>query len=96
MDNFNQMLLSRAYRRAGIAVHWTDIFGSIDSLTLRNRFPTVAVTFKNCHALRLISSVPHAYSKTLGTFARDVKIRERDRVQAGLRSGYQEYIRKIT
>jgi hypothetical protein len=94
MDNFNQILLIKAYDRVGSTIQWTDVFGSIDSLALRRYFPSLAASFKSCHTLGRISPVPHAWSKTLGTFARDVKVKERGRVEASLRVGYQEFISK--
>jgi len=96
IDNFNQMLLSKAYLRTGIAVNIDSVFGSIDSTVLRTTFPSVAVSFKECHAFRVICLVPHLWSRTLGTFSREIKIRERDKILASLRSGYQEFARKIS
>jgi hypothetical protein len=96
LDNFNQMILEKTYEIVGMNIDWGDVFGSIDSIVLRNTFPDVAATFKDCHRLRLICPVPHVYSRTLRTFARDIRIKERNRIESVLRTGYLEFIRNIT
>jgi len=95
MDNFNQILLVKAYHRIGIRIQAPNVFGSIDAIALRSYFPSVAASFKSCHILGRTSPVPHAWSQSLGTYARDVKVKERGGVEASLRVGYQEFINKI-
>lgn len=95
MDNFNQLLLHVAYRKVGISILWGDEFGSLSSLALRTHFPTVAVVFQRCHDARLSNPVPHAYSKLLQTFPRDIRPREQQKLYKELKSAYQEFVGRI-
>jgi len=95
MDNFNQILLFVTFRKIGISVTLDKVFGSLSSTTLRNRFPNVAAVFKKCHDFSRITPVPHAYARALGTFARDLKPKERDELCKELKIGYQEFVNKI-
>jgi retron-type reverse transcriptase len=95
MDNFDQIILIVLYKELGIPVPGGDEFGSLSSRTLKNRFPSVAAAFQKCHELRSSNPVPHAYSRLLGTYSRDIKPRERDDLTADLRSAYQELINKV-
>jgi len=95
MDNFNQIILFVIYRKLGTNVTWDNVFGSLASRKLRHQFPNVAAVFKRCHEARLLNPVPHAYSRLLGTFSRDIKPRERDNLCKELKIAYQEFINKI-
>jgi len=94
MDNFNQIVLIVLYAKLAIQVTKSYEFGSLSSRQLRNQFPNLAAAFENCHNLRLSNPIPHAYSRLLGTYSRDVKPRERDDSRAQLKVAYQELIDK--
>lgn len=95
MDNFNQILLFVVYKKLGMSIAWDNIFGSLSSPHLRSRLANVAAVFDRCHKARSSSPVPHAYSRLLGTFSRDLKPRERDKLCKELKIAYQELIDKI-
>jgi len=95
MDNFNQIVLSIVYKKLAIGVVRGNEFGSLSSTLLRTRFPNLAAVFERCHNARLANPVPYAYSRLLGTFSRDIKPRERDKLCKELQIGYQEFINKI-
>lgn len=95
MDNFNQILLFVVYTKLGMRIAWSNVFGSLSSRRLRSAFPNVAAVFAKCHEVRSSSPVPHAYSRQLGAFSRDVKLRERDKLCKELKTAYQEFIDKI-
>jgi len=92
MDNFNQIVLIVLYAKLGMRVTTGDEFGSLLSRRLRNRFPNLAAAFKKCHNLRLSNPIPHAYSRLLGTYSRDIRLRERDNLTTQLIVAYQELI----
>ena len=91
MDNFNQIFLSVIYRKLGMTISRGDEFGSLSSILLRRQFPNMAAIFERCHNARLINPVPHPYSRLLGTFSRDIKPRERDKLCKELKIAYQEF-----
>lgn len=95
MDNFNQIILSIVYRKLGIGVLRGSEFGSLSSNLLRAHFPNLAAVFERCHNARLANPVPHAYSRLLGTFPRDIKPGERDKLCKELKIAYGEFISKI-
>ena len=95
MDNFNQILLFVTFRKISISVTLDNVFGSLSSTALRNRFPNVAAVFKKCHDFSRITPVPHAYARALGAFARDLKPKERDELCKELKIAYQEFVNKI-
>jgi hypothetical protein len=95
MDNFDQMILTVLYNKLVIPVTRGNEFGSLSSTILRNRFPSLAAAFQNCHDLRLSNPIPHPYSRLLGTYSRDIKPRERDDLTAELKVAYQELINKV-
>lgn len=94
MDNFNQILLFIVYKKLGMSVSYDNVFGSITSRKLVRQFPNMAGFFQQCHELRSSSFVAHAYSRLLGTFSRDVKPKERDKLCKGLGIAYQEFVNK--
>lgn len=95
MDNFNQIILTLLFNKLGVRVSRGDEFGSLTSSLLRTQFPNVAAVFERCHNARRINPVPHPYSRLLGTFSRDIKPRERDKLRKELKIAYQEFIDKI-
>ena len=92
MDNFDQIILTVLYDKLGITVVTGNEFASLSSTILRNRFPSLAAAFQDCHGLRLSNTIPHPYSRVLGTYSRDIKPRERDNLTADLKVAYQELI----
>ncbi|MGA8849253.1 MAG: reverse transcriptase domain-containing protein [Dehalococcoidia bacterium] len=95
MDNFNQIVLTVLYIKLGMQVRRGDEFRSLLSRRLRNRFPNLVAAFKKCHNLRSSNPIPHPYSRSLGTYSRDVKHRERDNLTKVLKVAYQELINKM-
>lgn len=95
MDNFDQIILIVLYAKLRIRVRRGGEFGSLSSRTLRNRFPRLAAAFQDCHNLRLSNPIPHAYSRLLGTYSRDIKVQERDNLTADLKVAYQELINNM-
>lgn len=95
MDNFNQIILSIVYKKLAMSVVRSYEFGSLSSTLLRTRFPNLAAVFERCHNARSLNPVPHPYSRLLGTFSRDIKPGERDKLCKELRIGYQEFINKV-
>lgn len=94
MDNMNQILLFVAYRQLGLNISYPNVFASLSSTLLRGRFPSVAAVFQRCHDARLQNPVPHAYSRLLGAFSRDIKPSMRDRLCKELKVAYQEFVDK--
>ena len=92
MDNFNQIVLTLLFKKLGMNVQRGDEFGSLGSASLKTHFPNVAEVFRRCHNARLTSPVPHPYSRLLGTFSRDIKPGERDKLRKELKIAYQELI----
>lgn len=95
MDNFNQIILTAVYKKLGMNVARGNEFGSLSSTLLKRRFPNIAAVFERCHNARLLNPVPHPYSRLLGTFSRDIKPKERDKLCKELKIAYQELIDKI-
>ena len=94
MDNFNQIFLSVIYKKLGLNISRGNEFSSLSSTLLRRQFPNMSAVFERCHNARLINPVPHAYSRLLGTFSRDIKPRERDKLCKELKIAYQEFVIK--
>ena len=95
MDNFNQLILGTIYIKLKMRVTRGNEFGSLRSTLLRTEYPILAPVFQVCHDARLANPVPHAYSILLGTYSRDIKPRERDKLRSQLKVAYEELINKI-
>ena len=96
MDNFNQILVKVLFRRypGQKKKPWDQIWSSISHAGLTRDFPTFSQIAKLCHELRTSCPEPHPYSQTLGAFGREVTVGQRNRFEARLRSGYQEFVRR--
>ncbi len=95
MDNFNQIILGIIYRKLQMRVRRGDEFGSLSSTSLKTEFPILAGVFNECHKVRSKNPVPHAYSRLLGTYSRDITPRGRDNLCAQLRVAYEELVNRI-
>jgi hypothetical protein len=95
MDNFNQIILGIIYKKLNIHVPRGDEFGSLSSTSLKTKFPILAGVFNECHKVRSENLVPHAYSRLLGTYSRDITLRGRDKLCRQLKVAYEELVNKI-
>jgi hypothetical protein len=94
MDNINQIFLTLIYRKLCIPVPMGQEFGAIKSSSLGTSFPNLAAIFERCHDASRENPVPHAYSRLLGNFSRNIKVRRRDNLVRELKTAYQEFINK--
>ena len=96
MDNFNQFLVKILFNRYPGQKNkpWNNVWPSIQHSGLNHDFPTFATVAAKCHRLRTSTPEPHPYSQTLGAFAREIRVGQRDWMVGLLRAGYQEFVRK--
>lgn len=98
IHNFNHVLLHFALRKHNLVsttLKWRDYMGQLQSLAIKNMFPTMAVAFDACRVARNTNLASHPMDDRRNRFTKSVTYRERDRIKSQLKAAYAEFMRKV-